>query len=185
MNGTSNRIWFYYAKEKQVGPISESELRGVIASSELSDLDYIYREGFADWKHLKDVPEFKKANVTVAKPPPALPERRVNSPMRAPINEQVVAHNDVHVASGHIKNISATGVFLETADNVFSLNDEVKLTLKEGKGLGKPMHLKGVVVRHTTEGKGGVKGYGLELRGLDESARTRIAEYIKRNEKVS
>lgn len=184
MQAVSDRIWFYYASEKQVGPMSESELRGFIAKGDVADIDYVYREGFPDWKLLKDVPELRRPGQVASMPPPAPPERRAKS-IRVPINELVVAHNDVHVASGHLKNISATGVFLETKDNVFSVNDEVKLTLKEGKGLGKPMHLKGVVVRHAAEGGGGVKGYGLELRGLDEAARSRIAEYIKRNERVS
>ena len=80
-----------------------------------------------------------------------------------------------HVSSHSLKN-----TFLETPDNVFELNDELKLTLKEGRGLGKPMHLKAVVVRLVNQA--GMKGYGLELRGIDETIKAKISEYVKKNQ---
>lgn len=175
----TERIWFYYASERQVGPMTESDLRGAIAQGLVTSNDYVYREGYKDWVLLKELPELA-AGVA---PSPAASERRGKS-NRVPLFELVVAHNDVHVATGFIRNISTTGVFLETKDAVFNLNDEVKLTLKDGKGLGKPMHLKGVVVRQAKDTRYPV-GYGVELTGVDENARVRIVEYIKRNEQVS
>jgi hypothetical protein len=94
----------------------------------------------------------------------------------------VVAHNASHVATGHISNISVTGLYFETPDSVFALNDEVKITLKEGRGLGKPMHLSGVIVRQSRGDARDAAGYGLELRGVDEAARARILDYIKRHQ---
>ena len=182
---TNDRIWFYYARDTQVGPLKEHELKAAIADGSLTEKDYVYREGFSDWKSLKDVSELKATPVSSEpaarapiKPPTAVRDKR-SAGKRVAIQELVVAHNDTHVATGLISNISVSGVFFETADSVFSLNDEVKLTLKEGKGLGKPMHLRGVVVRQSREG---LPGYGLELRGLDEASRTRIQEYIKRHQ---
>ena len=179
-----DRVWFYYARDAQVGPVKEAELKTALAEGLLSEKDYVYREGFSDWKLLKDVPEFKISGVrsqpiarAPIKPPSSSDKRSGNK--RVSIKEHVVAHNDTHVATGLISNISVSGVFFETADSVFSLNDEVKLTLKEGKGLGKPMHLRGVVVRQCRDG---LPGYGLELRGLDEASRARIQEYIKRHQ---
>lgn len=184
MSGTGEkRIWFYYAAEQQVGPMTESEIRGVIAQGVVAASDYIYREGFEDWKLLSEVHELagELANVKPGAVS-ALDKRGMSK--RVPIQELVVAHNDVHVASGFISNISATGVFLETSDNVFNMNDEVKLTVKDGKGLGRPMHLKGVVVRQARDARYPM-GYGLELRGLDDAARARISEYIKRYNQAS
>lgn len=171
------RIWYFYNGEAQVGPITESELKNQLAENALCLNDYVYRDGFSDWKLLADIPEFacllqKKAR-----------ERRAKAP-RAPIYELVVAHNEVHVATGSLRNISETGVFFETSDVFFSLNDEIKLTLKEGRGLGKPLHLRGVVVRKA-EDKRFPLGYGLELIGVDTSARQRIADYIKRHQQAS
>lgn len=177
----NERIWFYYAQDTQVGPMTESDLLTVIAEGSLKETDYVYREGFNDWRVLSEVSELRQTNKSHLTSVPATP----NSPTsrrdpRAMIHELVVAHNDNSVATGHIKNISVSGVYLETEDAVFKLNDEVKLTLKEGKGLGKPMHLRAVVVRQVRE-NGLHVGYGLELRGLDETSRARIMEYVKRH----
>lgn len=185
----AERIWFYYAKETQVGPLKEAELRQAIADGSLAATDYVYREGFGDWKHLKDVPELASGlkgarapavSVTVRGTQRSNGSDKRQGGKRVAIAELVVAHNDAHVATGLISNISVTGVFFQTHDNVFSLNDEVKLTLKEGKGLGKPMHLRGVVVRHSRDAT--LPGYGLELRGIDEGVRARILDYIKRHQ---
>ena len=179
-----DRVWFYYAHDEQVGPLTLGELRAAVSAGSLTEKDYVYREGFSDWKLLKGVPDLKqesKSSEPLARAPVKLPQdsdKRAGN-KRVSIQELVVAHNDTHVATGLISNISMSGVFFETADSVFSLNDEVKLTLKEGKGLGKPMHLRGVVVRQCREG---MPGYGLELRGLDEASRTRIQDYIKRHQ---
>jgi GYF domain 2/PilZ domain len=197
------RVWFYYSNEQQVGPMGEAELKKAIEQGAVHEDDYIYREGFSDWKALKEVPEFKSgaaARQTVASPaknanadPSSLqgsdygslaydPKTVKRKGERQPIHELVVAHNGSHVATGHISNISVSGVYFETVDSVFSLNDEIKITLKEGRGLGKPMHLSGIVVRQCKgPGRDG-PGYGLELRGVDEAARGRILEYIKRHQ---
>lgn len=178
----NERIWFYYAREEQVGPMTEAELREAIADGTIKDVDYVYREGFPDWRHLSDVNELKappKSHlVSVSVGDTANQGRRAP---RASIHELVVAHNDTNVATGHIKNISISGIYFETEDAVFKLNDEVKLTLKEGKGLGRPMHLKATVVRQVRE-KGLHVGYGLEMRGLDETTRSRILDYVKRHQ---
>jgi len=185
----NERIWFYYAKEEQVGPMTEGELRAAIADGSLQSVDYVYREGFSDWRPLSEVTELSEntkapqshlVSMPVNQPEAADTSHSRRAP-RAMIHELVVAHNDNFVATGHIRNISVSGLYFETEDAVFKLNDEVKLTLKEGKGLGKPMHLKAIVVRQARE-KGLHVGYGLELRGLDETSRSRIADYIKRHQ---
>jgi uncharacterized protein YchJ len=176
----NERIWFYYAKEEQVGPMTEAELRSAIAEGALKDVDFVYREGFPDWRPLGEVSELKapsKSHLVSVQ----IADTQGRRAPRASIHELVVAHNDTSVATGHLKNISISGIYFETEDAVFKLNDEVKLTLKEGKGLGRPMHLKAIVVRQVRE-KGLHVGYGLELRGLDETSRARIVDYVKRHQ---
>jgi hypothetical protein len=182
-----DRIWFYYARETQVGPLRESELRAAIADGSLTDADHVYREGFQDWKLLPEVSELRDAREDANRPTrisqtSGVSGRAQRKGERVPIHERVVAHNASHVATGHISNISVTGLYFETPDSVFALNDEVKITLKEGRGLGKPMHLSGVIVRQSRGDARDAAGYGLELRGVDEAARARILDYIKRHQ---
>lgn len=180
------KVWFYYAQEKQVGPLDLPALLEAISDGTVSPTDYVYKEGFSDWQLLQDVPELSSPGVsrkTVSTRDSVSSSEKVKrNGDRLPIHELVVAHNGSHVATGHLSNISVSGVFFETHDTVFELNDEVKITLKEGRGLGKPMHLSGVVVRQTRDAGRDGPGYGLELRGIDEAARGRILDYIKRHQ---
>ncbi|NBO37491.1 DUF4339 domain-containing protein [bacterium] len=178
----NERIWFYYANEQQVGPMTENELRSAISSGTLKGTDFVYREGFTDWRPLAEVNELSQpAKSHLVSVPISDHSNQGRRAPRAAIQELVVAHNDQNVATGHIRNISISGLYFETGDAVFKINDEVKLTLKEGKGLGKPMHLRAVVVRQARE-NGLHVGYGLELRGLDETSRARIVDYVKRHQ---
>lgn len=174
MNAASKRNWYFYNGEAQVGPISEEELREQIVQKTVAPNHYVFKDGFENWKLLADVPELLSTN----KEPPQKPKRIAP---RAPIHELVVAHNDRHIASGTLRNISITGVFFETEDSAFKIQEEIKLTLKEGRGLGKPLNLRGVIVRSVQEGAN-PKGYGLELRDLDDQTQARIVDYIKRHE---
>lgn len=184
---TSRRIWFYYASEVQVGPMTFDSLRDAILNGEIARDDYVFREGFHDWRKLGDVDELAEVLGAAAPAPVSNPgERTVRSrdrriQPRAPISDSVVVHNDNNLTSGLVTDISASGIFLETSDNCFRLNDEIKITLKQSKGLGKPLLLKGTVVRHTRTGKSGF-GYGVELMNLDERTRASIAAYVKRNQ---
>lgn len=194
----SKRIWFYYAKEVQVGPLTFEEIKAAVEDAGLAPTDFIFREGFADWVPLRDVPELHLAPPPPAlrvPPPPkgtvapdtrrpqvAIAKKEFSSPQRhprAPLSESAIAHNDLDVARGRVSNISLSGVFFETDEKVFQINDEVKLTLKQG-GLGKPLNLRGVVVRLNRDARF-PQGYGLELSGVDEVVRARIDEYVKRN----
>ncbi len=189
-----DRVWFYFAREKQVGPISEVELRAAVSENLLTINDYVYCEGFADWKVLRDLPEMLMPPAPPARGPAGVPkgnpraaaaleQEKRSAAQRVPLDALIIAHNDRYVATGSIRNISLTGLFFETEQWVFNLKDEVKITLKEGRGLGKPMHLRGVIVRKATDAKF-PKGYGLELREMDELMEKRIAEYVKRNAKA-
>ncbi len=164
------RSWFYYSGESQVGPLTLSEILRARSMGLVREEDYVYRQGFADWKFWKDVPELAA--------PPAGGEE-VSAAGRAPraeLREAVIAHNDQILVSGVIRNISASGVFFETQKTGFLLHDEVKLTLKDGKGLGRPLHLAGIVVR-LEQGT----GYGVELRGVDEKILSRIRDYVSKH----
>jgi hypothetical protein len=178
MSGSGQRIWYFYNGVAQVGPITEEELRNLISDKSVALNHHVFRDGFENWKLLADVPELLNPldNVSVTPPKRTAP--------RAPIHELVVAHNDRHIASGTIRNISLTGLFFETHDSAFKLNEEIKLTLKEGRGLGKPVNLKGVVVRSSQDEKF-PRGYGLELRDVDETTQARIVDYIKRHQTMT
>ena len=184
---TRSRVWFYYASEVQVGPMGFESLREAIECGAIGIEDYVFREGFHDWRRLGEIDELSEiARASVRAPESNSGDRTVRSrdrriQPRAPLSDLVVAHNDNHLTSGLVADISASGIYLETSDNCFRLNDEVKITLKHGTGLGKPILLRGTVVRQTSAGRSRF-GYGVELMNLDERTRTTISAYVKGNQ---
>ncbi|MES2996777.1 MAG: GYF domain-containing protein [Verrucomicrobiota bacterium] len=50
--------WFYAKNSLQHGPVSDAELRGKLATGEISPLDLVWREGMGNWTPMAQVAEF-------------------------------------------------------------------------------------------------------------------------------
>jgi len=48
------RKWFIYFQQKEMGPLSESELKNKYAAGELDSTTYVYTEGMSDWALIND-----------------------------------------------------------------------------------------------------------------------------------
>jgi predicted Zn finger-like uncharacterized protein len=51
-------VWHLVVDGDQVGPLTDADMRGRLSRSEISSENYVWKEGFADWLRLADVPEF-------------------------------------------------------------------------------------------------------------------------------
>ncbi|MES2923273.1 MAG: CD225/dispanin family protein [Verrucomicrobiota bacterium] len=60
--------WYYSKNGTQLGPVEESELRGKLASGEVSTADLLWREGMPDWQ-----PAAKVAELNAVVPPSFAP----------------------------------------------------------------------------------------------------------------
>jgi hypothetical protein len=67
--------WYYSKGEQQIGPISDGEIRDLIARGTLAPDDDVWREGLADWQRAGDVRELF-AERPVAPPPAPNPGAR-------------------------------------------------------------------------------------------------------------
>ncbi|RYD40520.1 MAG: DUF4339 domain-containing protein, partial [Verrucomicrobiaceae bacterium] len=64
--------WYYSKNGTQLGPVEEGELRGKIASGEISSSDLVWREGMTDWLPSSKVSELASvAPASVTPQPPA------------------------------------------------------------------------------------------------------------------
>jgi predicted Zn finger-like uncharacterized protein len=50
--------WHIVVDGEQVGPLSESDIRGRLSRGEISGETFVWREGLADWLKISAVPEF-------------------------------------------------------------------------------------------------------------------------------
>src|SRR3569833_4215819 len=51
-------VWHLVVDGDQVGPLTDVEVRARLARGEITPENYVWKEGFADWLRLIDVPEF-------------------------------------------------------------------------------------------------------------------------------
>ncbi len=60
MQSDPQRQWFIYFKEKEIGPISESDVAGRFTAGEIDGTAYVYTEGMPDWILVSELPLFTK-----------------------------------------------------------------------------------------------------------------------------
>ncbi|MGL4399405.1 MAG: CD225/dispanin family protein [Luteolibacter sp.] len=72
--------WYYSKNGVQLGPISDGEIRGKIASGEILMTDLIWREGMRDWLPAAQVSEFSLLSAA-ATPPAEVPPLFGGSPV--------------------------------------------------------------------------------------------------------
>jgi len=50
--------WHVVIEGEQVGPLGDSDVRARLSRGDISTENYVWKEGFADWQRLADVPDF-------------------------------------------------------------------------------------------------------------------------------
>jgi len=54
------RIWFVYADNQTYGPYTAEELMSMLIDGTLKYSDYAFREGFANWEFIRNIPDFDR-----------------------------------------------------------------------------------------------------------------------------
>lgn len=168
--------WYYYDGVQQFGPMSEEEILGKMVRKEIKESYYVFRAGFENWQLLSQTAELMgKVKLAVPPPPVQAQGKDKRTAFRGDIDEGVVAHNGAKIASGLLKDISTGGVFLETKQKIFQIGEVVKLIVKEGKNIGKPIHFSCEVVRIDES-----RGYGLKFKDVSSDTFKCIENYMKK-----
>jgi hypothetical protein len=63
--------WFYAHGDQQLGPVSEAEIKRLVAEGVVRPQDEVWCEGMPDWKQAGDVRELFRERPLVPPPPPA------------------------------------------------------------------------------------------------------------------
>jgi hypothetical protein len=72
--------WYYSKNGVQLGPVSDPEIRGKIASGEIQMTDLVWRDGMRDWLPAAKVPEFSALS-SPGPPPAGMPPLAGGSPV--------------------------------------------------------------------------------------------------------
>jgi len=54
------RIWFVYADSQTYGPYTAEEIMSMLIDNTLKYSDYAFREGFANWEFIRNIPDFDR-----------------------------------------------------------------------------------------------------------------------------
>ena len=184
----SDPVWYVYQKNQQLGPFDRDQLLKLIDSNMVAHNAFVFKVGWKDWVPMLEASEeigIDKSSLGAPPPPPAEPEKaekeeKKEEPSRtaprASIHGRIIVHNNGQLVLGSGVNISATGIFVETPEQIFDLGEDLKLTCRVD-GFSKPFNAVASVIRFNNDTRYPI-GYGLRFKKLEESISERIQKLI-------
>ena len=175
----SDQVWYLYHNKQQMGPFDNQQLVQMFNSKMIAQDAYVFKVGWKDWRPMEESYEelgLKAGVPSMLEDPEALAKRRANAP-RASVSGRVVVHNNGQLAIGQGVNISASGIFVETQDQIFTIGSTLKLSVR-CNGLPKAFNAMALVIRFNSDPKFPI-GYGLRFENLDDGVRHDIDRLVQ------
>jgi hypothetical protein len=180
----SDLIWYLYQQEQQLGPFTTSQIVQMHSNSMIAQDAFVFKVGWKDWRPLDEVhDEFGLPNTSHQVAVPQKPsDKRATAP-RATIKGRVVVHNNGQLTIGQGVNISATGIFVETSDQIFTVGEMLKLSVR-ADGIAQPFNVVAQVIRFNSDKRYPV-GYGLRFEKIDLPVRDQIQSLVDQQNRSS
>ena len=166
----NDQLWYVYQGGQQIWPFDTAKVVQMLHSKMIAQDAYLFKVGWKDWRPLEDGLEELGLGSPQSSPKP---QRRVAAP-RASVSGRVVVHNNGQLSIAHGVNISVTGIFVETQEQIFTVGERLKLSVR-CDGMDKPFNVEAQVIRFNSDTRYPV-GYGLQFIQLDP----RIGDEIQR-----
>ncbi|MEI6397969.1 MAG: PilZ domain-containing protein [Pseudomonadota bacterium] len=160
----SEQNWFVYQGNQQLGPFSTAQVIQMLDSKMIAQDAYLFKAGWKDWRPIEDCNEELGLKTSAASPSSA--ERRSAAP-RATMQGRVIVHNNGQLIIGSGVNISSSGIFVETQEQIFTVGEKLKLSVRID-GFVKSFNVFARVVRFNSDPRNPV-GFGLSFEGLDKN----------------
>lgn len=177
----SEQVWYLYQNGQQVGPYDAEQVSQLYTTNMIAKDGYIFKIGWKDWRPIEEGYEALglnnpgKTQLTTEEYNKQLEKRREAAP-RASINGRVVVHNNGQLAIGQGVNISVNGIFVETPDQIFTVGETLKLSVR-CDGMDKAFNAEAQVIRHNSDTKYPL-GYGLKFSKIDAEIQSKIQELV-------
>ena len=172
----SEQVWYVYQNGQQLGPFSETQVKQMISIKMIPQDAYIFKVGWKDWRPLEE--SLEELGIASAPKTPQMTQERREAAPRASINARVIVHNNGQLVIGSGVNISASGIFVETADRLFTIGENLKLSIRSDS-LAKPFNATATVIRYNADPRYSV-GYGLHFIDLDPKVAGEIQNAVDR-----
>jgi hypothetical protein len=168
----SEQVWYVYQNGQQLGPFATPQISQLINTKMIAQDAYLFKVGWKDWRPVEDT--FEELGISGGKAGGS-DNRRMGAP-RATIQGRVIVHNNGQLVIGAGVNISATGIFVETQDQIFTVGEKLKLSVR-ADGLTRPFNVVAQVIRFNSDPRMPV-GYGLRFENLDQVVGREIEELV-------
>jgi hypothetical protein len=175
----SEQIWYVYQNGQQLGPFAGLQIKQMVDSKMIPHDAYLFKVGWKDWRPIEDCNEELGEEIGVdmsASPVQSSTADRREAAPRAGISGRVVVHNNGQLVIGTGVNISSTGIFVETRDQIFTVGEKLKISVR-AEGFGKAFNVVAQVVRYNSDPKMPV-GYGLRFEDLDDAIAKEIQKAV-------
>lgn len=173
----SDQVWYVYQNGQQIGPFNHAQVLQMLDSKMIAQEAYLFKVGWKDWRPIEEtyeelgVPRLSNPSTGV---------KRSGAP-RATIHGRVIVHNNGQLVIGSGVNISSTGIFVETTDQIFTVGETLKLSIR-CEGLNKPFNATAQVIRYNSDSRFPV-GYGLKFDQIDADIRMEIETLVQAQNK--
>lgn len=117
--------WYYHVAGEMNGPVSIMDLRSLVSSRQLTVDELVWKEGFADWRPISEVPELKHLTAgALATGNSSQPMLQTTSP-----NSSVSQSSAQHMPHPRTSGLAITGISLGVLGLSFSVLSAVALLL--------------------------------------------------------
>jgi hypothetical protein len=178
---SNEQIWYVYQNSQQLGPFAGQQVKQLLDNKMIPQDAYLFKVGWKDWRPVEDA--FEELGVEQATPAAAKSDERRATAPRATINGRVVVHNNGQLVIGGGVNISSTGIFVETKDQIFTVGERLKISVR-ADAFGKPFNVTAQVVRYNSDPRFPI-GYGLRFEELDEAVAKDIQDAVDAQNRAS
>lgn len=186
---SSDASWFVFAHGTQFGPFSQAELLQSLQNQNVGESDFVWRQGWGNWKPLGKVDELMALRGNLVPPsldfaPPPVPaqksDRRRNP--RKPFVAKLFIHNEKDLVIAMCRDISMGGMQVLTDRIPGELGEKIKLNVSAAASGGasngsdmKGFVAEGEIVRLLEDGR----GFSFRFTKLSPEAKKAIDGYLK------
>jgi PilZ domain/GYF domain 2 len=171
---SNDQTWYIYHEQQQLGPFTSEQVKQLVTTNMITFNAYLFKVGWKDWRPIEDcMAEIGAQNNAI--PAQATDERRARVP-RATVVGRVVIHNSGKLSIGGGVNISASGIFVETDQEIFVIGENLKLSVRVD-GLERAFNALAEVIRFSRERDFPV-GYGLRFTEIEEEIKLAIQRLV-------
>ena len=175
--------WYIYQNNQQLGPFEQSQIQQLLATKMIAHESHIFKAGWVEWRLVKDCMEEIHGTGQFEVEESSLTGSKINqAARRVSFEGRVVAHNQKTCVQGKATNISASGLFVQASEPIFTIGEELKVSIRGGD-LAKPFNATADVVRFNSDSRFPL-GYGLRFQDLEGMATSEIERMVEKTTAV-